>query len=158
MTTANVVFSGPASNVAPLKRSAVIDAGNTILPGMLVNLDADGEFQLLPTGGGASSFFIADMNVIEQKSATEALTIGDMASAFVPEVGCTYNLVLKDGQTIAVGDPLTSEANTGLVVKATLTGATPDTVMFVAEEALSPSGANGRIRARYVGVGIKHAS
>lgn len=158
MTTANVVFSGPADKVNPLTRSAVIDAGNTILPGMLVALDADGEFELLTTGGGASSFFIADMNVVEQKSATEALTIGDMAKAFVPEVGCTYNLVLKDGETIAKGDPLTSEAASGLVVEATLTGATPDTIMFVAEEALSPSGANGRIRARYVGVGIKHAS
>lgn len=158
MTTANVVFSGPAQHVEPLKRSAIIDEGNTILPGMLVNLDADGEFQLLPTAGGAVSFFIADMNTIEQKSVTEALTVGDMAAAFVPEVGCTYNLVLKAGQTIVKGDALTSEANSGLVVKATLTGATPDTVMFVAEEALSPSGANGRIRARYVGVGIKHAS
>lgn len=158
MTTANVVFSGPAEHVRPKKRSAIIDEGNTILPGMLVNLDADGEFQLLSTGGGASDFYIADMNTIEQKSVTEALTIGDMASAFVPEVGCTYNLVLKDGEDVAVGAPLTSEADSGLVVEATLTGATPDTVMFVAEEALAPSGANGRIRARYVGVGIKHAS
>jgi len=158
MTTANVVFSGPADKIRPIKRSAVIDAGNTILPGMLVALDADGEWELLTTGGGASDFYIADMNTIEQKAVTEALTIGDTASAFVPEVGCTYNIILKDGEDVAVGDPLTSEASSGLVVGATLTGATPDTVMFVAEEALAPSGANGRIRARYVGVSIKHAS
>ncbi len=158
MTTANVVFSGPANKVDPLTREAIVDAGNTILPGMLVELDADSEWQLLSTGGGAKSFYIADKNVIEQKSVSEAWTVGQSHKAFVPEVGCTYNLVLKDGETISEGDALTSEAASGLVVAATLTGATPDTVMFVAEEDLSPSGANGRIRARYVGVGIKHAS
>lgn len=158
MTTANVVFSGPATEVRPITREAIVDAGNTILPGMLVALDANGEWELLTTGGGASDFYIADMNVIEQKSVTEAWTVGQNHKAFVPQVGYTYNLVLKDGEDVAVGAPLTSEAASGLVVEATLTGATPDTVMFVAEEALAPSGANGRIRARYIGVGVKHAS
>jgi len=156
MTTANTVFSGPANDVSPLKKSAIIDAGNTIYPGMLVALDADGEFELLGTSGYGADFYIADMNVAEQKSATDALTIGDTASAFIPQVGCTYNLVLADGQDVAVGANLTSGGD-GTVVEATVSGATPDTIMFVAEEALAPSGANGRIRARYVGTGVKHA-
>ena len=92
------------------------------------------------------------MNVIEQKSVTEALTVGQDHDAFVPEVGHTYNLIVADGETIAVGDLLTSGGD-GTVVEATTTGATPDVVLFVAEEAASPSGSTARVRCRYVASG-----
>lgn len=153
MTTANVVFSGPASNVEPITRSAPIASGETILPGHLVVLSS-GEWVGVTTQGGAAGFCIADMNVIEQKSATEALTVGDTAKAFVPEVGCTYNLVLADGETIAVGAALTSSATAGQVEAATTTGATVDEVLFIAEEAVTTSGSTARIRARHVASGV----
>lgn len=153
MTTANVVFSGPASHVNPITRDAPIASGQTILPGHLVVLSS-GEWVVNTTQGGAAGFCIADMNVIEQKSATEALTAGDNAKAFVPEVGCTYNLVLADGQTIAKGAALTSSATGGQVEAATLTGATVDEVLFIAEEAVTTSGATARIRARHVASGV----
>lgn len=153
MTTANVVFSGPARNVQPITRDAPIKAGEAILPGHLVVLDANGEWVGVTTQGGVAGACVADMNVIEQKSATEALTAGDNAKAFVPEVGCTYNLVLTTSQTIVKGDPLTSSATAGRVEKATVTGATPDQVMFVAEEAVTTTGATARIRARAVATG-----
>lgn len=153
MTTANVVFSGPASAVAPVTREAKVASGQTILPGHLVVLSS-GEWVGVTTQGGAAGFCIADMNVIEQKTVTDALTVGDSAKAFVPEVGCTYNLVLADSQTIAVGAALTSSATAGQVEAATLTGATVDQVLFIAEEAVTTSGATGRIRARHVASGV----
>jgi len=149
MTTANVVFSGPASKVDPLTRSTTIASGVTVTPGMLVELDGNGEFILHATAGTGNDVLIADMNVVEQKAVTEDLTAGDTAKAFVPEVGCTYNVILTDGETITKGDPLSSSGD-GKVVAATTGGATPDVTLFIAEESLSPSGADGRIRARYV--------
>lgn len=154
MTTANVVFSGPARNVAPITREAKIAAAQTISPGSIVVLNGSGEWVLNTTQGGAAGFCIADMNVIEQKSVTEALTVGQNSKAFVPEVGCTYNLILADGQTIAVGDALTTSATGGQVEEATLTGATVDQVLFIAEEAVTTSGATARIRARHVATGV----
>ncbi|MDH5796925.1 MAG: hypothetical protein OEZ19_00030 [Paracoccaceae bacterium] len=154
MTTANVVFSGPADKVRPITRDAPIKTGETILPGHLVALDSNGEWVGVTTQGGAIGFCIADMNVIEQKSATEALTAGDNAKAFVPEVGCTYNLVLATSQTIVKGDAITSSATAGLVEKATTTGATVDEVLFIAEEAVTTTGATARIRVRHVASGV----
>lgn len=154
MTTANVVFSGPASKVDPITRDAKIATGETILPGHLVVLNGSGEWVGVTTQGGAAGACIADMNVIEQKSATEALTAGDNAKAFVPEVGCTYNLVLAASQTIAKGAALTSSATAGQVEAATTTGATPDQVMFVAEEAVTTTASTARIRARAVATGV----
>lgn len=151
MTTANVVFSGPASNTAPIRREAKATAAS--LPGTLVELDASGDFQAHSIAGGGGDLYILDMDTIRQKSVTEAVTVGDDVRAFVPEVGCTYNVILADGETIVKGDMLASGGD-GTVVEATATGATPDVVLFVAEEALSPSGANGRLRVRYVASGV----
>jgi ribosome-associated protein YbcJ (S4-like RNA binding protein) len=153
MTTANVVFSGPARNVQPITREAKIATGETILPGHLVILNA-GEWDGVTTQGGAAGFCIADMNVIEQKTVTDALTVGGNAKAFVPEVGATYNLVLADGETIILGSPLTSSATAGEVEIAIVTGATPDQVLFIAEEAITTSGSTARIRARHVASGV----
>lgn len=153
MTTANVVFSGPASHVAPVRREAPVASGETILPGHLVVLSS-GEWVSNTTQGGAAGFCIADMSTIRQADVTAALTVGEDAQAFVPEVGATYNLVLADGETIAVGDALTSSATAGQVEAAVTTGATVDQVLFIAEEAVTTSGATGRIRARHVATGV----
>lgn len=149
MTTANVVFSGPADKVRPITRDAPIASGQTILPGHLVVLSS-GEWVANTTQGKVEGVCIADMNVIEQKSVTEALTAGDNAKAFVPEVGCTYNLVLAASQTIALGDGLTPDATAGQVEAA----ATGDEIIFIAEEAITTTGSTARIRARCVATSV----
>lgn len=153
MTSANVVFSGPASDVAPIKRSKKVESGATILPGMLVEDNGSGEWQVHSTQGSGGDLYVADMNVIEQKKVTEALTAGQTHSALVPEVGRTYNVVLAALQTITAGELLTSDG-AGAVETATITGATPDVVLFAAEEAVTTTGSTGRIRARYVASGV----
>ena len=157
MTTANVVFSGPATVVDPITRSAKIASGVTVLPGALVEINGSGEFILHNSQGHGFDALVADMNVVEGKSATEALTAGDTAKAFVPQPGCTYNLVLAASQTITKGEALTSNGS-GAVESATVTGATPDQVLFIAEEDVTTTGATGLIRARAVATGVPSAS
>lgn len=148
MTTANVVFSGPASSVRPLSREAAVKAGQTILPGNLVIYDA-GEWQNHNVAGQGRDFFIADMNVIEQKSVSEALTAGQNHKAFVPEIGSTYNLRVGASQTIIVGTPLTSAGNGN--VRVALTNGT-EAILFAAEEVITTGGGgSARVRARYIG-------
>lgn len=154
MTTANVVFSGPADVVKPLYDEAPVATGQTILPGHLV-IKSSGEWVVHATAGVGGEYRIADMNIIEQKSVTEALTVGQTSGAFIPEPGQTYNIIVGASQNIAVGDALTSNGN-GTVKEATTNGATPDVVLFYAEEAVTTgAGVTARIRARVATAGFK---
>jgi hypothetical protein len=157
MTSANVVFSGPADKVYPISREKQVASGSTILPGNLVEDNGSGEWQLQSTAGAGGPVYIADMNTIEQKSVTEALTEGQNHKAFVAEVGCTYNVILADGNTISAGDLLSADGS-GAVTAATEGTATPDVALFVAEEAVTTSGSTGRIRARFINSALKAAS
>jgi len=150
MTTANVVFSGPADVVKPTVREFIVAAGETILPGMLCEVNSAGAAITHNTDGQGGYYFVADMNFIEQKSATDALTIGGTGQFFYPRPGETYNLVLADSETITVGEALTSDA-AGAVRSALLTGA--EEILFYAEEAITTSGSTARIRARVATAG-----
>lgn len=153
MTTANVVFSGPADRVKPLMEEAIIATGQTIMPGHLV-IKSSGEYIVHGTAGVGGAYRIADMDTIRQKAVTEALTADDTAQAFIPQPGESYNVVVGTSQTIVIDSPLTSNAN-GTVKLATVTGATPDVVLFYAEEAVTTTGATARIRARVATAGYK---
>lgn len=154
MTTANVVFSGPADRVKPLQEEAIVATGQTILPGHLV-IKSSGEYIVHGTAGVGGPYRIADLDFIRQKNVTEALTADDTAQAFIPQPGETYNIIVGNSQTVVVGSPLTSNAN-GTVKVATITGATPDVVLFYAEEEVTTSGGTtARIRARVATAGYK---
>jgi hypothetical protein len=153
MTTANVVFSGPAEVVKPLMEEAIIATGQTIMPGHLV-IKSSGEYIVHGTAGVGGPYRIADMDFIRNGKVTDALVADDTAQAFIPRVGETYNIVVGTSQTVVVDSPLTSNAN-GTVKVATITGATPDVVLFYAEEAVTTTGATARIRARVAHAGYK---
>lgn len=153
MTTANVVFSGPAIENQPIYAEKNVASGQTPSPGALVIDDGSGKWTVHDTAGAGGQFYIIDMNIFEQKSVTEAYAAGDRAGAFYPRDGETYNLIVADGEDIAVGDALTSNGD-GTLKEATTTGATPDVVLFYAEEPLVTSGSTGRIRARVATAGF----
>ncbi len=154
MTTANVVFSGPAEYTKPLMEERIIAAGQTIMPGHLV-LKSSNQYINHNQSGNAAAYRIADMDFIRQKSVTQALVASETAQAFIPRVGETYNVVLAASQTIAIDSPLTSNGN-GQVKIATVTGATPDVVLFYAEEAITTgAGVTARIRVRVAAAGSK---
>lgn len=153
MTTANVVFSGPAIQNQPVYAEKNIASGQTPLPGALVVDDGSGEWTVHATAGAGGQFYVLDLNIFEQKGVTDAYAAADRAGAFWPEPGQTYNVIIADGETIAIGDALTSNAD-GSLTEATTTGATPDVVLFYAEEAVTTSGSTARIRARVATAGF----
>lgn len=153
MTTANVVFSGPAVENKPIYSEKNVASGQTPSPGALVVDDGSGEWTVHATAGAGGQFYVLDLNIFEQKGVADAYAAGDRAGAFYPRDGETYNVILADSQTIGVGDALTSNAD-GSVKEATTTGATPDVVLFYAEEAITTSGSTARIRARVATAGF----
>ena len=152
MTTANVVYSGPVNRNDPLMAEKQVATGQTILPGYLVLDNGSGEWKNHDAAGAAGDYAIANMNIFEQKSVTDALTEGQNSEAFLPEVGHEFNIVVADGEVVTVGAALTSNAD-GTCKVATTTGATPDVVLFYAQEAASPSGSTARVRARVAAAG-----
>ncbi len=151
MTTANVVFSGPVNKNDPLIEEAQVATGETILPGHLV-LKSSGEWINHDTADSGGSYYIANLNIFEQKGVSDALTVGQDSEAYVPVPGEEYNIVVADGETVVVDSPLTSNAE-GTFKVATTTGATPDVVIAYALEAASPSGSTARVRARIATAG-----
>jgi hypothetical protein len=149
MTTANTVFAGPVEVVRPLMAEAVIKAGETLVGGMLVKLDA-GEFAAADADVGGDVKII-DMDTIGQKAVGATLTVGQTHPAFIPQVGYKYNLVLAASQTIAKGASLTS-SGAGAVKADAGDGSTEP--LFVADEAVTTTGATGRIRAIYNPTGV----
>lgn len=150
MTTANTVFAGPVEVVKPLMREARIKAGESLVGGMLVELDA-GEWAAHGTADVGGDIYVIDMDTVGQKAVTAALTVGQSHPAFIPQVGYSYNLVLAAGQTVALGASLSSNG-AGAVKVAATTGVSE--ALFVADEALTTTGATGRIRARYNPTGV----
>jgi len=153
MTTANVVFSGPASQTAPIMEERIITSGATIKPGHLVLTSSD-KWINHNLAGDAGNYRIIDMDTAKQKLATDTLTALDNAQAFVPVPGQYYNVVLADSMTISKGDVITSNGD-GTVKEATVTGATPDVVIGYADEAVTTSGATARLRIRIATAGYQ---
>ncbi len=154
MTTANVVFSGPADVVKPVQAEKKVKTGNTIYPGYLV-INSSSEWALHATAGEGGEYWIADLNFYEAKSATEALTVGQTSNAYWPRPGETYNVVVADGETVLVGSALTSNGDGTLKVAAT---DGTEEVLFYSEEAASPSGSTARVRARVATAGYTTAT
>lgn len=145
MTTANVVFSGPATVVAPVYDEKPVASGQTIYPGMLV-IEASGEYTVHATAGqGAGSIRVADVNFVKQDGVSTAYTVGDTCYAMYPRPGETYNVVLAASQTITKDEALTSDG-AGAVRTAALDGT--EEILFYADEAVTTTGSTGRIRAR----------
>lgn len=150
MTSANVVFAGPVQVTRPLMSEAVIKTGETLVGGMLVALSS-GEWVAHGTADVGGDVYVIDMDTVGQKGVAEALTAEQSHPAFVPEIGHFYNVVLAAAQTIAKGASLSSDG--AGAVKAAATDGTSE-ALFVADEAVTTTGATGRIRVRYNPTGV----
>jgi len=129
---------------------AKIKTGETLVGGNLVELSS-GEWAAHGTADVGGDIYVIDMDTIGQKSVTATLTVGQSHPAFVPEVGKSYNLVLATSQTITRGEALSS--NGAGAVKSAATDGTSE-ALFVADEAVTTTGATARIRARYNPTGV----
>lgn len=111
-------------------------------PGMNVVLASDGKFD--PGAGVASATLpsIVVENANTGGSIDTVQAVGDVFSYFIPNRGDRINLILLDGQVIVIGDLLKADAAGKFIKTATAPA------QFIAEEALSPSGSDGRISGR----------
>lgn len=127
-------------------------AGTAITPGMHIALAADGDLDPSPAAIGELSkggMLIALEDALQGKLITEAYAVGDNVEYAVPLPGDEFNLLIKDGETIAIGDNIVQEGGgTGLFVEAAGTEAK---YPFKALEALSPSGSNGYVKCEFQG-------
>lgn len=145
MTTANVVYAGPASANCPMMKEAQIALGQTLVGGNLVELSS-GEWVAHATADVGGDIYVIDMDTVGQKAVTATLTPDQTSAAFIPEVGKRYNLILAAGQAVTVGTSLASNGDGA--VKIAATDGTSE-ALFVAEEGITTTGATGRITARY---------
>lgn len=113
------------------------EAGGTIYPGMLVELNSDNEVIAHDSAGGRALTMVALENELEGQDIDTAYAEGDPVQVWVPYRGDNAYMVLADGQNIAVGDMLESAGN-GYLRKLN-TGY----VIGVALEALDLSGSSG---------------
>lgn len=146
----NTVFAGPVEAVKPLMNEAKIAAGQTLVGGNLVQLTA-GEWVAHGTADVGGDIYIIDMDTIGQKNVGAALTAGQSHPAFIPQVGYSYNLILTTGQTVAKGVSLSSNGDGAVKIAAT---DGTDEALFVAEEAVTTTGATARIKCRYNPTGV----
>ena len=127
------------------------NAGAALSPGMIIELQADGDVNPMVSAIGEAvkgEVLVAVEDALQGKSIDDAYASGSKVQWYRPLPGDEINVLVKDGETIAIADDLVVEASSGLLVEAAGTEAR---YMFKALEALSPSGANGFVRARYIG-------
>lgn len=151
-TGKNVIFSADASVVRPVVEEAKVASAQTILPGHVV-IKSSGEWINHDTAGAGGKIYVADLNYLEQKNVDEALTVGDTSPAFSPRPGEEYNVVVAASQDItAVDTPLSSNGD-GTLKIATVTGATPDVVLFYADEVINTGASAQLVRCKVANYG-----
>ncbi len=127
------------------------EADGAISPGMAVELAADGKFdQVQATQAealkGVAGLKIATEDALQGKTVNDAYAATDRFFFYQPIPGDHVQVLIKDGETIAIGDTLVVEGGgSGLFVEA---AGTETHYQFEALEAVSPSGSNGLVAAR----------
>ena len=127
------------------------ECGAAASPGMAVELQADGFYDPVVSAQAAAlkkSLVIVREDALQGKTVDEtagAYAVGDPMQLYVPQSGDEILVLLKDGETIAVGDDIVLEGASGLFVEAAGTEAK---FSAVALEALSPSGNNALLAVR----------
>lgn len=82
-----------------------------ILPGMLIMLNSSGEAIVHATEGGRAEAAFAEEDAKQGAIVSTAYTNGDILSYLLPTKGGEVNVLIEDGQDIAIGDHLISAGN-----------------------------------------------
>lgn len=154
----NVIFSATVGDTCPEQEQAVIKAAEVVVPGATLLLDSNGEFIDHDSAGEAKDFFVANLNAEAQESVSDAWAAGDTCTAFIPQAGQYFNMVVAASQNItAKGTALTSNGD-GTLKIATITGATPDVTIGFADEVVNTGGATALVRVRIANASANLAS
>jgi hypothetical protein len=113
-------------------------------PGMALTRLSTGKVDQYTGGlGHVEGVKVAIEDALNGKDIGTAYAAGDTVPYIIPLPGDTLQILVKDGQTIAVGDKLRREALTGLWIE--VADADTDVAQFEAIEAVSPSGADDHV-------------
>jgi hypothetical protein len=120
------------------------DAGGTITPGHLIKLGSGNTVtSTVAEGVGALPKMFALEDELQGKTIDDNYVSGDPVQCWICQPGEVVYALLYDGETVVIGDPLTSKGD-GTLKKAT--PATTDydnTIVGIALEALDLSGSSG---------------
>ena len=123
-----------------------IVAGGTITPGMLIAEGSGGTVAAHASAGGNAIPMFALEDELQGKEISDTYVSGDQVQCWYPYRGDQVYAILKDGETIVVGDLLES-AGDGTLQKHTADSAGaveyPLAVVAQATEALDLSGSSG---------------
>lgn len=127
-------------------------AAETLTPGHLVNLNSAGKLTHF-----ANTVKWQGLLVVESEYAAESASVSAINDTYaadertfyvIPNRGDEAYVWILDGETIAVGDLLVPGNDNGVLVERSTEDL--DLLVAVALEAVSPSGANGRCRVRFM--------
>jgi hypothetical protein len=115
---------------------AKVASGQTIKPGMLIDLNSSGEAIVFNTAGGDTVTRVAIEDALQGRTVDDAYAAGEVIRYFIPRPGDVLNLLVADGENIAIGDKIIASTG-GKFIETT---GTPTKIFGEAEEALNLSG------------------
>ena len=129
-----------------------IAATATIIPGMLIEIDANGKVTPVASADKMGTKMIAVeaswADDLTKKAIDTAYAEGDTVSWIYAQPGDLVYAVVAASQTVAIGSALASSATAGeLTVEASNTDAR---IVGLAEEAVTTTGARGRVKLRII--------
>jgi hypothetical protein len=131
------------------------DAGAAgILPGMLMQVDTDGDVIVHATEGGRAEVLVALEDSLQGNTVDDAYTVDNPVRLMIFRPGEEFLGLLEANQTISIGEGLISAGN-GKLKSATDSGLTIASIVAYAMEELDTSGsspADTLIHARSAGV------
>lgn len=120
------------------------DAGEAgIYPGMLIELNSDGDVIKHDEEGGRGIAMFAAEDALQGNTVSTVYTNGARVTCCLPAKGSEVNALIEDGQDISIGEHLISAGNGKLKAIDDLeSGETASQVIAVAAEACDLTGSN----------------
>ena len=132
-------------NAGPFEQNEAVAGESGIKPGMLLKLNSSGQVIKHATEGGVlgDEKLFAMEDALQGANADTAYTSGEIVTYMVSPPGSIINMLIEDGQDIAVGDKIMSAGN-GLLKETTdlESGETLAQVIGVAQEVNDLTGSN----------------
>ena len=134
-------------------------AAGAITPGHLIELTSSGTVQAASEEGGTVLPMFATEDELQGKTITDNYAQHDVVQCWIPQRGDVVNAILKQGETVAIGNFLVSKGDGTLkkYVPTALTSGDDSGVTFpdkkvvgVALEAPNASAGNVRIKVRII--------
>ena len=142
------------SNTIKLKKYVDVineyEAGDTIIPGQLVQLVSDGTVQPHGTAGGVAEKAFALEDELQGKGIDDAYAEGDRVQVMYARPGDEVYAFLKEASSITVGEFLESAGDGSLQKYGTATAVETLFPIAVSLDTVATAPANARIKVRIV--------